>query len=308
MSMDSSEPQKPSNTENDPIIMAPSEKKCTYCDSSMPIHARVCCKCSRDQRRYLNYFRIGDLLLLISLLISFGMVYFSYRNFHESREERIKASEALTQATAAKDLVAMTKRRLDQEVKRFGSLIKQAEIKLIKVEDVVNDLNKRSKLMKLADKAIAKDDADSYRELLKYETTNIGLEATSENMRVKSLYLAGSLLSPESLSVTTSDGSKKVDADIPTSTLVEVLKKDKSFESRAKAARLLGSRSQSGVPEVLLEVCKKDKSLEVTKSALQSFATITGYRTDVLECTYAEEWWSKNRIEYGKRLKPINSK
>jgi hypothetical protein len=132
----------------------PSEKKCIYCYTPMSIYARVCSSCNRDQRWYLNYFRIADLLLLLSILISFGMVYFSYRNFHESREERVKASEALQRASKAEDLVKQGEQQLKQlqvasiegrkEVNRITSLVKEAENKLAKVEEATKETRQKA--------------------------------------------------------------------------------------------------------------------------------------------------------------------
>lgn len=90
------------------------ETKCAYCDSPMLLRARVCVNCNRDKRWFLNYFRGGDLLLLVSILVSFGMVYLSYQNFHEAREEHVKASEALKIASKAESIVIKGHEQLQQ--------------------------------------------------------------------------------------------------------------------------------------------------------------------------------------------------
>ena len=146
--------QRTPESEDTAAQVTPCEKKSTYCNTPMPVHARVCASCNRDQRWYLNYFRIGDLLLLVSILISFGMVLFSYWNFHESREERVKASDALQRASKAEDLVKQGEQQLKQlqvvtnegrkEVVRITSLVKEAETKLTKVEDATKETRQRA--------------------------------------------------------------------------------------------------------------------------------------------------------------------
>src|SRR5271157_2770477 len=76
-------------------------KQCKYCTSDIPSTAKICPVCKFNQKWYLNYFRIGDILLLASISVSAFMVIFSYLNFHEAREERVKAAVALTTANDA---------------------------------------------------------------------------------------------------------------------------------------------------------------------------------------------------------------
>jgi len=87
-----------------------------------------------------------------------------------------------------------------------------------------------------------------------------------------------------------------------------ILGTDSAWEHRAKAAQLLASRSQLGVPDALLEACKQDKHLEVVKIAISSFSTLTGHRHDVLECDDYEKWWSENKPRIDKNLKPLDTK
>ena len=141
-----------------------SGKKCKYCDMPMPRLARVCVHCNRDQRWYLNYFRRGDLLLLIFILLSLGLVYFSQENLRESREERIKAGEALQRSLSAEDLVKSAQQELEKlklsgeegrkEVDRITSLVREAEGKLSAVETLAKDARQKADRLQYYDIAL----------------------------------------------------------------------------------------------------------------------------------------------------------
>ena len=141
-----------------------SGKKCKYCDMPMPRLARVCVHCSRDQRWYLNYFRRGDLLLLIFILGSLALVYFSHENFLEMREERGKAGEALQRALSAEDIVKKAQQELEKlklsgeegrkEVARITSLVKDAEGKLSAVETLAKEARQKADRLQYYDIAL----------------------------------------------------------------------------------------------------------------------------------------------------------
>jgi len=131
-----------------------SGKKCRYCDMPMPRLARVCVHCNRDQRWYLNYFRRGDLLLLIFILVSLALVYFSHENYLELREERVKAGEAFQRALSAEDIGKKAQQELEKlklsgeegrkEVDRITSLVKEAEGKLSAVETLAKEARQKA--------------------------------------------------------------------------------------------------------------------------------------------------------------------
>ncbi len=131
-----------------------SGKKCKYCDMPMPRLARVCVHCHRDQRWYLNYFRSGDLLLLIFILGALVLLFFSYENLRQSREERVKAGEAFQRTLSAEDMVKKAQQELDKlklsgeegkkEVDRIASLAKEAEVKLSAVGTLVNEARQKA--------------------------------------------------------------------------------------------------------------------------------------------------------------------
>jgi hypothetical protein len=141
-----------------------SGKKCKYCDMPMPRLARVCVHCNRDQRWYLNYFRPGDLFLLIFILVSLTLVYFFHENFLESREERGKAVEALQRALSAEDIVKKAQQELEKlklsgeegrkEVDRITSLVKEAEGKLSAVETLAKEARQKADRLQYYDIAL----------------------------------------------------------------------------------------------------------------------------------------------------------
>jgi hypothetical protein len=221
---------------------------------------------------------------------------YTAKNVHKYMEERVEG---------AIQPISSSLKEIEREAKKIDEDSKEAQIS---INRQLEDLNKRNRLMKLADIAIDKNDADSFRELLKYGTTDTTSAASGELARVKLAYLAGIYRPNEPLTVTEADGSKNIGQNIKTSTLIKTLKTDKFWEARAKAAELLGSRSEKGVPEVLLEACQVDKQLAVVRAVIQGFTTITGHAYDVLECNSLEAWWAENKSAIDKRLKPIDSK
>ena len=87
--------------------------KCKYCTSDMPSAAKICPVCKSNQKWYLNYFRISDVFLFASLFVSLLMAIFSFLNFHESREERVKAAVALTTANDAANKASVAVKSAD---------------------------------------------------------------------------------------------------------------------------------------------------------------------------------------------------
>lgn len=132
---------------------------CRYCNQAIPIAASVCYICRRSQKWYFNYFRIADFLLLISICISFGMVYFSYKNtqltsqnLSVSRREAARASEAANRANEAWNLANQGQDKLTQlepsvrqakeDVSRINDLVKQGEAKLRSVTEIAKQAEK----------------------------------------------------------------------------------------------------------------------------------------------------------------------
>jgi len=70
------------------------ERHCRYCKHIIYRTATVCPDCARDQRWYLNYFRIDHVGLIIALV----MILIAYQQLMEVRQERLAASQALKRA------------------------------------------------------------------------------------------------------------------------------------------------------------------------------------------------------------------
>lgn len=85
--------KKPSKDPN------PKEKQCRYCSSNIDCSASVCRECSRDQRWYLNYFRIDHIGLVIALI----MIVIASQQLKEVRQQRIAAGQAFDRAQQAEN-------------------------------------------------------------------------------------------------------------------------------------------------------------------------------------------------------------
>ncbi len=141
-----------------------SGKKCKYCDMPMSRLARVCVHCSRDQRWYVNYFRFGDLLLFIFILVSLALVYFFHENSRQSREEQSRAGEALQRTISTEDSVKKAEQELEKlkgsgeegrkEVDRIKSLVKEAEGKLSAVETLAKEARQKADRLQYYDIAL----------------------------------------------------------------------------------------------------------------------------------------------------------
>lgn len=290
-----------------------SVKKCRYCSSPILAAAKVCPICKLNQRWWLNYFRIGDLLLLISICISFGMVYFSYSNFHEAREERIKASDAANRALQAENLVKAANERvavIEESSRETENQIKKVRDNIVKeyktISVQVSLLKEINMLSSLAAKAISDQEAQAYRELEKYakdpNKKHLKAMAEGEIAKVKTAYVLSHPSENRTLTYTAPDGTKKIDSQIPTHVLISFLK-DPDWYIRDKAVTLLG-RNEKGVPEALL-ASFDDPNLFVAKHALESFIAITSFKSqpDIFDFVKAKEWYKKNASELKKKLK-----
>jgi len=113
----------------------------------IPDNAKICHYCQQGQKWYTN-FRINDLLLFASILLSFCMVLLSYWNFHEAKEERIKAADALkianTAASKAADAVIRANTSANMVSKAEKSVTGTVE-RMKKIEQSSVDVNDKVK-------------------------------------------------------------------------------------------------------------------------------------------------------------------
>ena len=319
-------------------IISDDEKKCLYCSTLMPATASVCYQCKQNQVWWKNHLRIdyfGQVIALIMMLIA-------YQQLQEARNERIAAKDAMEKARKAEEVATSIGKNINNvqgEVNDQRSSIlsmvdaaRKSSLQLHKIQaDTVSSKNfifeikgkiskeydalalevqtlkERNMLTKLGDKAIAEGSSNALEELKSYIKNPKKVElksfAIAEILRVKIFYISGTRMKGMSITTTLADGTKKLNADIPTSYLIDALKNNADWIARAKAAELLGSRIERGVPESLIAAFQ-DARLDVAKTALDSFASITGFTSnDVLGFSYAEEWWEKNKSEASKKLK-----
>jgi len=101
---------------------------------------------------------------LIFILVSFVLVYFSYENLRESREERSKAGEAFQRGLSAEDIVQKAQQELEKlklsgeegrkEVDRITNLVKEAEGKLSAVETLTKEARQKAERLQYYDIAL----------------------------------------------------------------------------------------------------------------------------------------------------------
>jgi hypothetical protein len=108
----------------------PDEKRCCYCTSMIHRSASVCPQCGRDQRWYLNYFRIDH----IGLIIALAMIVIAYWQLQEVRQERIAANQALEKAHQAEkaassvaDNLGLVRKTVEEQQKAIGIIAERAK-------------------------------------------------------------------------------------------------------------------------------------------------------------------------------------
>ena len=183
------------------------------------------------------------------------------------------------------------------------------DLELKKLALEIEYIKNRNEILKLGDEAIATKDAKAFEELEKiYESSadqDIKISALSEILRVKSHFATGTSI--KGINVTSTNrktGEVLTDDKIPTADLIRGLRESKSWEIRAKIAALLKKRKEKQVPEALLNAIQNDNNLEVRKEAMDSFETVTGFKSsDVFKYEPAEKWWEENKERIEKDLK-----
>jgi len=179
-----------------------------------------------------------------------------------------------------------SKSRLGEE---YNKLVTEAEM-----------LKERNRLAKLANIAISEGSRQALQELedviknpLKQDLAEV---AMAEIMRVKAFYATTNRIKGRSVNYASPAGIVIVDDKIPTDTLISELRHNSDWQIRAKFAELLASRKDPSVVEALLMAAKEDAHLEVVKMSLESFAAITGFKSnDVFDYASAVKWWNENQ-------------
>jgi hypothetical protein len=112
--------------------IVPVKKKCKYCMEQIPIEAKVCSNCHRDQNWFLYRFHIEH----IGLLLTLGIMVFSYLQLHEARKERVSASKALEAAEQAKVSAQSTSEEMKKLSKDMNILHVDAKTRAGQIENI----------------------------------------------------------------------------------------------------------------------------------------------------------------------------
>jgi hypothetical protein len=232
----------------------------------------------------------------------------------KAKEYTEKRAQVYITETVEKSIKPLSA-KMQNDIKSFDSYLKDTREKIIKeystLSTEVNLLKELNRLSSLGAQAIAEGDSRAFRELGIYsgdpKKQAFKKFVLAEIYKVKSFYISVTRIAGVNITYTVADGTEKTDEQIPTHLLIEEALKQAKWEFRAKAAELLGRRSEKGVPEALIESFD-DGRLDVAKIALDSFVIITGYKKiDVFDFTRAKEWYKKNAPEVEKKLKTPDS-
>ncbi len=164
-----------------------------------------------------------------------------------------------------------------------------------------------NKIAELGRRCIDEGSRASYEELIAMAESSESADketaqAASEALdKVKQFYRTMEAGSSANLDYHDKDGKTMRNEDIPTDDLIFVLNHGE-WQLRVLAARLLASRREAKVPDVLIGVIGADARLDVVRQAVISFEKLTGYETsNALPIESIQIWWSDHRQAF---LKP----
>lgn len=210
--------------------------------------------------------------------------------------------------------------KVKKQITTFENYLNQMELQFNNeyksLADQVSTLKKRNELMQLTDNAINNGSRGYYEEL--WRTANdmtqpeeIRAAAKSEWLQVKRFYIGLTRVKGKNLSRWQPDGTK-VDVkneDVSTQELIQALFANKEWTVRVLAASMLKDRKEKGVPEALLQAAHNDQNLDVVKESIDSFQSVTGYKSvDVFGAEVAEVWWQANKVGIEAQLKEQSQK
>ena len=283
---------------------------------------------------------LGVLLLLIGQLIILNkqtkitkdQVGVAKEQVKETRTKRIEADKVLDEARAilltaneasekadsvlatANTKVEKLRQRVEKADKSLNTFTEKQkklskDVKNLKTEltTEIKKLKERNEIVTLADAAIALSKAASYEELMRRfrklkENDELYNIALSSILRIKDHYLFSSRVGQIDLILVKSDGTKIKNDKLTTENLINALQGDQKWPWRAKAAILLRSRKEKGVPEILIKYMG-DESLDVRRECIRAFGILTGYyNVDVLDYDKSIEWWKEHKEEWESKL------
>ena len=240
-------------------------------------------------------------------------------------EPKIQAILKEVAEKTAKDIID---NRLDPEIQDAKTTVNQKiglfeadlqqfkdtyESEIERLSSEVEYIKTRNDILKLSDSAFATGEAEPFEEIFNiYNTTekeDIKMLALSQILRIKSTLANTTRVQISEVSYTDPQTEKKYkNEEIPTNILIQGLKDAENWQYRALIASLLKSRAEKKVPEALLDTIQNDKNLEVRKRAMDSFESVTGFKSkDVINCSPAKQWWEENQVEVNSRLRELQT-
>lgn len=178
---------------------------------------------------------------------------------------------------------------------------------IAQLRSLVEFQEKLKQLEMLKDEAI-NGDFDAFEKLVSYRSSDNSLDTDAQTavIQVKEAYMFAVRTRPVSIWVRRPNSTTRLtDEQISSGDLIkDFLFSKRNWIARTKAARLLGSKREMGVPEALLKAMQHDPNLWVRRAALLSFEKLTGYReNDVFDFIGADQWWKRNKANYLKTIR-----
>lgn len=271
-------------------------------------------------------FVLFTLMAMAGLGAIYGlMVYESKNHMRNVIEERFSDEriEKLVLETASKKVpalvegelapvVALFKNQAEQKINELESFVQQRRSQVQEDQLMFSSelafIEQKNQISRLEDDVIKSGSRAAYEKLLAFQK-NPPLPQLSESVgaalaRIQNYYEQS--LSSQRYSMTYMGPSnfEYRDESIPLNALFSILRHDADPARRAKAADLLRSWKNQGVPEVLLEAARKDTHLLVVRNAIRSFASVTGFRaSNALDYSTASQWWESSQKTVTQNLK-----
>ena len=278
------------------------ERNCRYCTSIINHMAKVCSKCGRDQRWYLNYFRVDQ----VSLLIALVMMAIAYQQLHEIRRERVAASQALDHAYKAEEKAAKVTENLSEvqvRVKRqeetINSISEEAKGLVTKAENSIDQLQNTVGFNLLLTKA-RNDDREAFDQIVKLAEKTGPFQKTASNVAVQIAIEVNPLVSVR-IDPEVPWGNYHVDPKVDQ--MENLLKIYPSIHPVFRPSFISQIWSQERFPkqkrlDFLYEIIKSDGSLRALDRActiMNKEAKINKY---ILGAKEYLEWWHTNRPKF----------
>lgn len=203
---------------------------------------------------------------------------------------------------------------LEEEASSTATALQQLEQKAadttVELKELVAKEERQFEIARLQNAGI-NGDRDAYEELRDYSADDPDLRerASVAAKSVKRFYIGATRIKGVTLHRTNPEERDTEEEDFRTSWLLEDLRAHAKWLVRARAAHLLARRKEIGVPEALLDAMDQDANLWVAKEALESFASVTGFKkSDVFEWESGEprRWFEENREDVISKLSPLD--